>query len=472
MKLNALLISTIVLAAYDNDLDAYVPELWAQESLMILEANMVLGNMVHRDFENVIAQYGDTVNTRRPSKFTMSRKADTDSVTVQDALATNVAVKLDQHLHTSFLIKDGQEAKGFKNLIQEFLSPAVLSLAQGIDEIVGGQVYQFLPNSVGAIGTSFTSSTLVDARDKMNSLLVPSQGRNIVLTSSQEAALLKDNLFTAAQNVGDQGGALREGALGRKFGFDIYMDQNIPSIAAGNTTVTGAVNNAGGYSIGATAITVNGFSAAITAGAWCTIAGRPYRILSTVGGATPTQLNLDAGGLIAAVSNSAVIVVYTPGAVNNVSGYYGASAANLTTPAWAKAITVNGFSVAPKTGQLITFGAASAASRYSALTAPTTTSLLLDRPLDASIANSDAVGIGPAGQYGFAFHRNAIALVTRPLATPMAGTGARSFVASYNGLSLRVTITYDGNKQGHLVTIDVLAGIKVLDTNLGVPVLA
>ena len=58
-------------------------------------------------------------------------------------------------------------------------------------------------------------------------------------------------------------------------------------------------------------------------------------------------------------------------------------------------------------------------------------------------------------------------LAIRPLALPRAGAGAISGLANYNNLSIRTVITYDGNKQGHLVTLDFLAGIKVLDTDLG-----
>jgi hypothetical protein len=32
---------------------------------------------------------------------------------------------------------------------------------------------------------------------------------------------------------------------------------------------------------------------------------------------------------------------------------------------------------------------------------------------------------------------------------------------------MRVVMTYDGNLQGHLVTCDLLCGVKVLDINLG-----
>ena len=65
-----------------------------------------------------------------------------------------------------------------------------------------------------------------------------------------------------------------------------------------------------------------------------------------------------------------------------------------------------------------------------------------------------------------------MALVTRPLAAPAAGTGALSSVASYNGLSIRVVMTYDGVKQGHLVTVDMLCGIKILNTDLGIALLS
>ena len=94
-----------------NDNDCYVPEIWAMESLAIMQENMVAASLVHRDFSNEIAEYGDTVNTRRPTEFEAKRKTDTDDVTVQDAVSTNVAVQLNQHIHTSFTIKDGEQSK-------------------------------------------------------------------------------------------------------------------------------------------------------------------------------------------------------------------------------------------------------------------------------------------------------------------------------------------------------------------------
>lgn len=450
------LISTLFILAYANDNDAFIPEVWAQESLMVLENNLVAANLVHRDFSNEVASFGDVVNTRKPGTFTATRKGNNDDVTDQDASATNVAVPLDQHLHTSFVIKDGEESKSMKSLIEEYLKPAAISLAEAADQIVLGQVYQFLPNAVGKLGTTITKDTVIAAREKMNALKVPTSGRNFVVGPNMEGALLGIADFVNAEKVGDDGTALREGSIGRKFGLDTYMAQQVPSIVAA-ATATGAINNAAGYAAGTTALTVDGFSAAITTGGWVTVDGQPYKVAGTTGGATPTVITIDSPGLRYAVADNAVVASYAPSLVNLAAGY---------AAGWYKGIvydTVAGI----KIGQLVSSGT----SLYSAIGGTTTTSLVLDRPLAAAVADDAVLGRGPAGEYGFAFHRNALALVTRPLATPRRGTGALSSVASYNGLGLRVTITYDGKAQGHRVTLDMLAGVKVLDQALGCPVL-
>jgi len=54
-----------VVVAAKPVMDAFIPELWARESLAILEENMVLGNLVHRDFGDLIFKEGDQCQTAR-----------------------------------------------------------------------------------------------------------------------------------------------------------------------------------------------------------------------------------------------------------------------------------------------------------------------------------------------------------------------------------------------------------------------
>lgn len=447
---------------FANSVDAFIPELWSRESLAILEENMTVANLVHRDFENDLKSYGETVNTRRPGEFTAVRKTNADDVTVQDVSATNVPVTLNQHVHTSFLIKDGEESKSFMDLVSTYLRPAMLAQARFLDQIVLGQYVRFINNSKGGLGLMTSSNArdyILDAREKLNENKAYMQGRNLVVGPTAETTLLKLDLFTSAEKVGDQGTALREASLGRKLGFDFFMCQNMAAVRdLALVKKAGAVNLTAGYPVGTTTLVVDGFTGTLTPGAFLTIVGdnTPLRVASTsatLGNATGIVLET---GLRVAVVDNAVINVYTPGAVNAGAGY---------AAGYAKTIVVDGFTVAPQAGQMVAFG--TAAHKYTVIGTPTTTAILLDRPLEAAIADDDAVAVGPPGTYNMAFHKNALALVVRPLALPMAGAGARAGSAVFNNLAMRTVITYDGTKQGHLVTLDMLCGVALLDEDLG-----
>lgn len=443
--------------AYDptgNDNDAYIPEIWAQESLMILENNMVAANLVHRDFEDEIQDYGDVVNTRRPNTFVAKRKNDDDNVTNQAATATNVRVPLNQWFHTSFTIKDGELSKSFKNLVNEYLRPAAISVAQAIDEVVLMQQYQFLANLAGNLGQAPGKTELIALKEVMSNNQCPLQGRVLIVNPNMEGDLLDNDSFTDADKVGDDGTAMQEGWLGRKYGFSSYMDQNAPSVISTPTAVD-ATSNA--ESVGATIIEIT-TPANFGVGQWVVIAGddTPQRVVAVNVGDIEISPGLKRSVIATAVVNGYenTWLVDQPAAPTGYVAEY------------EKEIAIDGGTVTPVKGQLVSFGNETS-EKYGLMTDTDGTQLLLDRPLDSALADNQVVRLGPEGNYGFAFHRNALSLVVRPLATAPANMGANSAVANYNGLSMRVTMQYQGTAQGLLVTLDLLAGVAVLDERLG-----
>jgi hypothetical protein len=471
-KFSLLPMSTLLAGVNSND--AFVPEHWANESVAILEENMVVANLVHRDFENLFAQSGDIVNTRKPGEFTAKRKGMNTDVTVQDATATNIPVKLNQHVHVSFLIRDREQALSFKDLVATYLQPAVLAIGRHVDKMVLAQAPRFLRTDQyqpGSLGVDASVASILSTRQKMNDDKCPPSNRNMILSSKDETALLNLDIFTNAEKVGDSGTALREASLGRRLGFNMYMCQNVCSVTGTSDTVTGAVNNSAGYAAGIASMTVNGLSAAIVAGTWFKVAGDniPHRVVSTTGGATPTAI-VFLPALKSAVVHTAVITIYDPGAVNqDVAGDGGVTSGYAATgyeAGWEDYIVVDAFTALPQVGQFVQFAAAGAV--YTVIDVVTASNkILLDRPLDANLADDAVVLIGPNGTYNFAFVRNAISLVVRPMAVPRSGSGATGAVANYRGLAVRVVWAYDANKQGLLVTVDMLCGIAVLDTLLG-----
>lgn len=446
---------------FDTDRRAFVPEVWAQAALMTLESELVAGALVHRDFSNEVAEFGDVVNTRSIGTFTAKRIQPGTAITKQSASATKVAIPLDQHVHTSFIIYDREQSLAFQDLVNIYLTPAMRSIAQHIDSVIQNQVYQFYGTPVGKLNTTLTKTSIIGLQTAMNENNVPTDNRFCMVSPGVQGQLLNIDEFTHADKFGDDGSAIRNGSIGRLFGTNFIMTNNTPSIPTGNTTETGAINNADGYAAGTTSIAVDGFSGSDPlAGEWITVAGdmTPQKITAYTGSAAGTATI--SPGLANAVVNNAEVTLYSSGAVNLAAGY----AADIDT-----ALTIDGFTVAPKNQQLITFDDTILASDdlYGAMGTPTTTSINLDRKLETALTNNLIMGIGPAGDYCLALHPEAIALVMRPLAPPIPGVGVQSAVASYNGYSIRVTFSYDSDYQGTVVTVDTLCGVKVLNASLG-----
>jgi hypothetical protein len=452
--------------AMANDLDAFIPEFWAQETLAILQENMVIANLVHRDFEPIVADMGDIVNTRQPSEFTAVRKDQEDDVTVQDANATNVQVRLNQWLHTTFQIKDGDLSKSMADLVQIYIAPAGLSLGQFVDKALLNQYIGFIGNTAGALG-GLTSANARDyvlgAREKLNENKAYEAGRNLILGTNAETSILKDEHFTSAEKRGDGGSALATAHLGHIFGFDTYMCQNMANIAtpAAAAFKNGAINLSAGYPKGATSLVVDTFSGQVVAGNWITINGLPYQVVSETATLSNSTGLVITPGLRAPVANDDVIKSYIATTVNFGAGY---------AAGYAKFITLTSVTNLA-VGQSISFGLVAGTRTYTIMQI-TGSTVLLDRPLDEALTDTTAVNPGPTGGFNLAFHRDAMALVSRPLAVPASGVGARAAVVNGYGLSMRATLSYDARKQAHLVTLDMLFGVKILKTALAAVMLS
>ena len=428
---------------------------------------MVAASLVHRDFSMEVANFGDVVNTRRPGIFKSKRKEDSDSIVLQDATALNVQVPLNQHFYISFTIKDGEASKSFQDLVQIYLLPGMQGIARGVDRAILGHAHKFLGNKAGKLGglTQLSAKdTILQARETMNRNLAYPQGRNLILAPGSETAMLQTELFIAAMQRGDGGAALREASLGRVLGFDTYMDQNTPfSVKDSSDYVDGTLTAA--HAAGTHAnMTVSLIGHEAVAGEFCVCAGdgQPTTVSSaTVGGGNTTAVVL-VENLTYAVANASVITVYP--ACENV----GNQAAG-----YSKGLIVTGWVNPPKVGQMIAAGVGANRRLYTIIEGyvdPTNAAnwiLWLDRPLELAIAAGDAMFPGPAGAYNLAMHKDGLALVTRPLALPNTAMGVRSQVANYNDIAMRVTMQYQIAAQGTVVTLDLLAGIALLDARLG-----
>ena len=198
------------------------PDIIAREALMVLRNNAVMANLVHRDYSNeFVAGVGDTITIRKPATF--SAKEFNGEIEVQDATEDGVAVKMDKHLDVSFAVTSAQLTMDIEDFSKQLLVPAMQAFQDKIDAYLLG-LQSDITNRVP--GTGVMQNDIVDARKYLTKAAAPLTERRFVYGSDTEANLLKTDLFVHADKVGDEGTALREASLGRKFGMDFYVDQN------------------------------------------------------------------------------------------------------------------------------------------------------------------------------------------------------------------------------------------------------
>jgi hypothetical protein len=89
----------------------------------------------------------------------------------------------------------------------------------------------------------------------------------------------------------------------------------------------------------------------------------------------------------------------------------------------------------------------------------------IGRLIGFDIFESQVFGLGPndKGQAdGVAFHRSAVAFVSRTLETPMGVAPSQVSIQNYKGLGLRVVRAYDVNKKQDVISIDALVGTSTI----------
>ena len=201
------------------------PDIIAREALMVLRNNAVMANLVYRDYsDEFVAGVGDTITVRKPATFVA--KEFTSTIEVQDATETGVPVKMDKHLDVSFKVTSKQMSMDIEDFSSQLLVPAMQAFADKIDKYLIG-LEASATNRVAHASGVISPADLIAARKLLSQNAAPMMDRRFVVGTTAEADLLGNELFVSASKIGDDGTALREASLGRKFGMDIYTDQNI-----------------------------------------------------------------------------------------------------------------------------------------------------------------------------------------------------------------------------------------------------
>src|SRR6202451_358811 len=110
-----------------------IVKLVAVDALPALMSNLVMGNLVNRDYEPTLANAGDTVNVPIPPTLVANNIAEGGTVQAQNPSLGNAQIVLNSHVEATFQIPDVTKVLAVPDLLKIYMQPAVAAIAQRIE---------------------------------------------------------------------------------------------------------------------------------------------------------------------------------------------------------------------------------------------------------------------------------------------------------------------------------------------------
>lgn len=216
-----------------------IVKLVAVDALPCLMGNLVMGNLVNRDFEPVLAQAGDTVNVPIPPTLVANNIIEGGTVQTQNPNLGNAQIVLNTHAEATFLVPDVTKVLAVPDLLKLYMQPAMVALAEKIETDLLDKYASFNVNTpVGTGGTPITEGVVDAAETALFEAKVPaSEKKFLVVDANAYSALRQIPRFSEYDKAGDAGlQALVEGKVGRIKDFFVFRSQFVQKTGSPVTT--------------------------------------------------------------------------------------------------------------------------------------------------------------------------------------------------------------------------------------------
>lgn len=225
----------------------FVPDIWSARLLTSLKGALVYGGpgVVNRDYQGEITAYGDSVKITSISRPTIGTYTAHSDITFEDVDDATRSLLINQAKYFAFEIDDIEAAQARGSVMNEAAMEAGYGLRDVADAYISAQMAADV--DAGNILTAVDIDTSAEAVDALIDLKValdesdcPVSGRWVVITPAFHGLLLGSDLFVRADASGSTE-ALRNGQVGRAFGFDVLLSNQAPAStdAAGSNIIAG-----------------------------------------------------------------------------------------------------------------------------------------------------------------------------------------------------------------------------------------
>src|ERR1700737_553192 len=213
-----------------------IVKLVAADALPALTGNLIMGNLVNRDYEPVLALAGDTINVPIPPILVANNIAEGGTVQTQNPNLGNAQIVLNTHAEATFQIPDVTKVLAVPDLLRLYMQPAVVALAERIETDLLALYPQFTANGpIGTGGIALTETSIDQAEMALFQAKVPgSDSKYLVVDPGTYSTLRQIPRFSEYFTAGDAGlRALVDGAVGKIKDFFVFRSQLVPKTGSG-----------------------------------------------------------------------------------------------------------------------------------------------------------------------------------------------------------------------------------------------
>lgn len=233
----------------------FIPTIWSARLLRHLDKKHVYANLLNRDYEGEIRNFGDTVKINQIGDVEIkdyTRNKDIDAP--DDLSGDQLTLTIDQAKYFNFSVDDVDNAQTNPKLMDKAMQRAGYGMNDVTDQFAANLLYIGV-DSANVLGTDAspivpTADDAYDALVDLSTLLteanIPMDGRWVVIPAWYHGLLLKDKRFVG--NGTDYNKAILEGGeVGVAAGFRVSLSNNVPNTSGAKYKIIAGTNEAGSY---------------------------------------------------------------------------------------------------------------------------------------------------------------------------------------------------------------------------------
>ncbi len=233
----------------------FIPTIWSARLLNHLDKSHVYLNLLNRDYEGEIKNFGDTVKINQVGDVSIKDYIKgTDIDAPEDITGEQQELKIDQAKYFNFAVDDVDNAQTNPKLMDKAMQRAAYAMNDVVDAFAAN-LLAINVHADNAIGTNEAPIVptkadaydyLVDLNTKLTEANVAKMGRWVVIPAFYHGLLLKDDRFVG--NGTDYNQAILEGGeVGKAAGFTVYVSNNVPNTEGTKYKVIAGTTEAGSY---------------------------------------------------------------------------------------------------------------------------------------------------------------------------------------------------------------------------------